>query len=89
MVYIFINHNIYAGNGGYIRDSTTHFGFRTKSDGDAISIFGSSNVWIDHLSMERATDGLIDVIQGSFAVTISNCHMADHNEVYIHLNSLA
>jgi len=73
--------NIQVGNGGLIRDSETHYGFRTYSDGDGISIFGSSNVWIDHVSMRNCKDGLIDAIQGSTAITISNGHFTDHNEV--------
>ncbi|XP_048502239.1 probable pectate lyase P59 [Beta vulgaris subsp. vulgaris] len=76
-------HQIYPGDGGLIRDSANHFGLRTRSDGDAISIFGASNIWIDHVSMARGTDGLIDIIQGSTAITISNCHMTDHNEVFL------
>ena len=72
--------------GGMIRDSYNHVGQRTRSDGDAISIFGSSNIWIDHLSLSECADGLVDVIQGSTAITISNCHMTKHNDV-IHLYS--
>ncbi|KAG5087793.1 hypothetical protein JHK86_000405 [Glycine max] len=75
--------NIQVGNGGLIRDSETHYGFRTYSDGDGISIFGSSNVWIDHVSMRNCKDGLIDAIQGSTAITISNGHFTDHNEVML------
>lgn len=70
-----------VGNGGLIRDSEDHYGFRTQSDGDGISIFGSSNVWIDHVSMRNCRDGLIDAIMGSTAITISNGHFTDHNEV--------
>ncbi|XP_019432025.1 PREDICTED: pectate lyase-like [Lupinus angustifolius] len=76
-------HNIVVGSGGLIRDSENHFGFRTMSDGDGISIFGSSNVWIDHVSMRKCQDGLIDVVMGSTAVTISNSHFTDHNEVML------
>ncbi|XP_052176716.1 pectate lyase-like [Diospyros lotus] len=76
-------HDIKSGNGGMIRDSTTHYGFRTRSDGDGVSIFGSSNIWLDHLSMSNCVDGLIDVVQGSTAVTISNCHFTHHNEVLL------
>jgi len=75
--------NILAKEGGRIRESHDHVGIRTRSDGDAISIFGASNIWIDHVSLSNATDGLIDVIQGSTAITISNCHMTAHNEVSI------
>ncbi|GMH27606.1 hypothetical protein Nepgr_029449 [Nepenthes gracilis] len=76
-------HDIVPGNGGMIRDSVSHYGFRTRSDGDAISVFGSSRVWLDHLSLTRAADGLIDIVQGSTAITISNCHMTHHNEVFL------
>lgn len=76
-------HDIKAGSGGMIRSSTDHYGFRTRSDGDGISIFGSSHVWLDHLSMSKCTDGLIDVIMASTAVTISNCHFTHHNEAML------
>ncbi|KAM0944778.1 putative pectate lyase [Dioscorea sansibarensis] len=78
-------HDIKAGNGGMIRDSTTHYGLRTRSDGDGISIYGASNVWIDHVSMYNCMDGLIDAIQGSTAITISNSHFTRHNDVYVML----
>lgn len=73
--------NIGRGFGGMIRDSETHFGLRTKSDGDGINIFGSSNIWIDHVSMTHCSDGMIDAIMGSTAITISNSHFTDHDEV--------
>ncbi|KAL5100334.1 hypothetical protein RYX36_004661 [Vicia faba] len=75
--------DITVGNGGLIRDAENHFGQRTRSDGDGISIFGSSNVWIDHVSMRNCRDGLIDVIMGSTAITISNSHFTDHNEAML------
>ncbi|MQM08603.1 hypothetical protein Taro_041459 [Colocasia esculenta] len=74
-------HDIKSGNGGMIRDSPTHYGFRSRSDGDGISIFGSSNIWIDHVSMSNCMDGLIDVVQGSTGITISNCHFTHHDHV--------
>ncbi|EPS62426.1 hypothetical protein M569_12361, partial [Genlisea aurea] len=76
-------HDIKPGSGGTIRDSPTHFGFRTPSDGDAISMFGATNIWIDHVSAARCSDGLIDAIQASTAITISNCHFAQHNDVML------
>ncbi|XVE53283.1 hypothetical protein DITRI_Ditri02bG0192200 [Diplodiscus trichospermus] len=76
-------HDITPASGGLIRDAEDHFGFRTKSDGDGISLFGATNVWLDHLSMYRCFDGLIDAIQASTAITISNCHFTDHNEVML------
>jgi pectate lyase len=74
-------HDIVPASGGVIRDSVEHYGFRTKSDGDGISIFGSQNIWIDHVSMKNCYDGLIDAIQASTGITISNGHFTDHNEV--------
>lgn len=74
-------HHIAATNGGMIRDSVNHYGFRTKSDGDGVSLFGATNVWLDHLSMYKCRDGLIDAIQGSTAITISNCHFTHHDQV--------
>lgn len=76
-------HDIVPGNGGLIRDSVDHYGYRTRSDGDGISIFASSNIWIDHVSMWSCTDGLIDAIMGSTAITISNSHFTRHNEVML------
>ncbi|KAK9707286.1 hypothetical protein RND81_07G186700 [Saponaria officinalis] len=75
--------NIVPGSGGIIRDSETHLGFRTMSDGDAISIFGSHHIWIDHCSFSSCADGLIDAIQGSTAITISNCHMTNHDKAFL------
>jgi len=76
-------HDIKPSNGGIIRDSLQHFGIRTKSDGDGISIYGSSDIWIDHCSMRNCADGLIDAIEGSTAITISNCHFTHHNDVLL------
>ncbi|KAL9678361.1 hypothetical protein QQ045_016205 [Rhodiola kirilowii] len=76
-------HDTVAGTGGMIRDSEDHVGIRTASDGDGISIFGSSNVWIDHVSMSNCKDGLIDAIMGSTAITISNSHFTHHNDVML------
>ncbi|XP_047321218.1 pectate lyase-like [Impatiens glandulifera] len=76
-------HDTVSRNGGMIRDSVNHMGIRTRSDGDGISLFGATNVWIDHVSMSNCADGLIDAIMGSTAVTISNCHFTKHNDVML------
>ncbi|KAJ8452358.1 hypothetical protein Cgig2_006163 [Carnegiea gigantea] len=76
-------HDIKQGSGGLISDSTDHFGIRGVSDGDGISIFGSTHVWIDHVSMSNCYDGLIDAIEASTAITISNSHFTDHNDVML------
>nr|CAD1839185.1 unnamed protein product [Ananas comosus var. bracteatus] len=75
--------NIKAASGATIRDSPEHFGQRMQSDGDGISVLGSSNIWIDHVSMSNCADGIIDVIDGSTAVTISNSHFAHQNNVML------
>ncbi|KAH7576315.1 hypothetical protein JRO89_XS01G0033300 [Xanthoceras sorbifolium] len=66
-----------------VRSSPSHYGWRTMADGDGISIFGSSHVWIDHNSLSNCADGLIDAIMGSTAITISNNFFTHHNEVML------
>ncbi|KAL6604444.1 hypothetical protein ACP70R_042871 [Stipagrostis hirtigluma subsp. patula] len=76
-------HDVRQSPGGLMRDSPTHLGTRTKADGDGISLFGATNVWIDHISMSNCEDGLIDVVQSSTGITISNCHLTHHNDVML------
>jgi len=71
-----------AGN-AMVRDSPTHYGWRTICDGDGISIFGGSHVWVDHVSLSNCADGLIDAIMASTAITISNSYFTNHNEVML------
>jgi len=71
-----------AGN-AMVRDSPGHYGWRTISDGDGVSIFGASNIWVDHCSLSSCTDGLIDAIIGSTAITISNNFMTHHDKVML------
>ncbi|XP_009778380.1 probable pectate lyase 5 [Nicotiana sylvestris] len=66
-----------------IRSSPTHVGYRGKSDGDGISIFGSRNIWVDHCALSHCTDGLIDAIMGSTAITISNSYFSHHDDVML------
>ncbi|GLJ32818.1 hypothetical protein SUGI_0660920 [Cryptomeria japonica] len=79
---IHIHHCRPAGN-AMVRSSPTHYGWRTMCDGDGVSIFGGSHIWVDHCSLSRCADGLIDAIMGSTAITISNNHFAHHNEVML------
>ncbi|KAJ0908956.1 putative pectate lyase [Helianthus annuus] len=39
-------YDIVEGSGGMIRSKHDHVGIRGRSDGDAISIFRSSQVWV-------------------------------------------
>ncbi|KAG6547336.1 hypothetical protein Mapa_011273 [Marchantia paleacea] len=66
-----------------VRSSSSHVGKRGKTDGDGISIISSSNIWIDHNSLSRCTDGLIDAIHGSDLITISNNYFSNHDKVML------
>ncbi|KAL0004408.1 hypothetical protein SO802_011969 [Lithocarpus litseifolius] len=76
-------HDCKQGGNAYVRDSPDHYGWRTISDGDGVSIFGGSHIWVDHCSLANCHDGLIDAIYGSTAITISNNYMTHHNKVML------
>ncbi|XP_073269161.1 probable pectate lyase 12 isoform X1 [Primulina huaijiensis] len=76
-------HHCYQSGETNVRSSPTHYGWRTLSDGDGISIFGSRDIWIDHCSLSNCKDGLIDAIMGSTAITISNSIFSHHNKVIL------
>ncbi|KAJ6854368.1 putative pectate lyase 5 [Iris pallida] len=76
-------HDCKQGGNAYVRDSPRHYGWRTVSDGDGVSIFGGSHVWVDHCSLSNCHDGLVDAIEGSTAITISNNYMTHHNKVML------
>ncbi|KAK1694579.1 hypothetical protein QYE76_011276 [Lolium multiflorum] len=71
-----------AGNAN-VRSSPTHAGWRTRSDGDGISLFSARDVWVDHCALWRCADGLVDAIMGTTAVTVSNSYFAHHDEVML------
>lgn len=56
---------------------------KERSDGDGITIYGAAHIWVDHCSLSNCFDGLIDVVHGSTAVTISNNYMTRHNKVML------
>ncbi|KAJ6769572.1 PECTATE LYASE 16-RELATED [Salix purpurea] len=76
-------HDCRTGKSGRVISTPTHVGQRQGSDGDAIAIFASSNVWIDHCYLARCTDGLIDVIHASTSVTVSNNYFSQHDKVML------
>ncbi|XP_073066690.1 probable pectate lyase 12 [Primulina eburnea] len=76
-------HHCYQSGETNVRSSPTHYGWRTMSDGDGISIFGSRDIWIDHCSLSNCKDGLIDAIMGSTSITISNSIFSHHNKVML------
>ncbi|KAL8129277.1 hypothetical protein V2J09_018432 [Rumex salicifolius] len=76
-------HDCVPTGNAMVRSSPSHFGWRTMADGDGISIFGSSHIWIDHNSLAKCADGLVDAVIGSTAITISNNFFTHHNEVML------
>ncbi|XP_023750912.2 putative pectate lyase 2 [Lactuca sativa] len=76
-------HDCKPGKSGLVRNSPTHLGHRQGSDGDAIVIFDSSYVWVDHCFLARAIDGLIDIIHASTLITISNNFFSQHDKVML------
>ena len=76
-------HDCKPGGNAMVRSSPRHYGWRTISDGDGVSIFGGSHVWVDHCSLSNCEDGLIDAIMGSTAITLSNNYMTHHDKVML------
>ncbi|XP_071687004.1 probable pectate lyase 18 [Rutidosis leptorrhynchoides] len=66
-----------------IRVSPTDVVGRGKSDGDGLTIRGVRNLWIDHCSFARCTDGLVDITEGSTAVTVTNSYFTEHDKVML------
>lgn len=75
-------HDIKVTGPARIMSNVTHVGERGIADGDAITIYTSKQIWIDHCSFAKAADGLIDAIHGSSMITISNNQFANHNKVF-------
>ncbi|GJU67543.1 dirigent protein 6-like protein [Tanacetum coccineum] len=65
-------HSRVLAKGGMIRSEADHVGIRGHSDGDAICLFGTIDVWIDRCSFARSYDGVIYVIAHSTDITISD-----------------
>jgi len=76
-------HDCVPAGDANVRSSPTHYGWRTRSDGDGISLFGARDVWVDHCALWRCADGLVDAIMGSTAITVSNSYFAHHDEVML------
>jgi pectate lyase len=76
-------HDIKPSGPATIRASPTHVIHRGVSDGDGIHVWGSKNVWVDHVYLARATDGLLDITRGSTMVTVSNSVFQQHNKVML------
>lgn len=50
---------------------------------DAIRLVAAKNIWIDHNTLYRAHDGLIDAQSGSTGITISNNWFKKHDKVML------
>ncbi|CAK9872177.1 unnamed protein product [Sphagnum jensenii] len=61
----------------------THVGYRGMADGDAVSIAGSHDLWVDHNFLANAADGLVDAIEGSTDITVSNNYFTNHDKVML------
>ena len=55
-------------------------GKNDDNDNDGIRVDASDHVWIDHCEFARLGDGQIDIRKDSTHVTVSWCHLRDHNK---------
>ncbi|XP_078427376.1 pectin lyase-like superfamily protein [Wolffia australiana] len=76
-------HDLQAHGPGSVIDSKGKLMAMGGSDGDAIRLVSSAKVWIDHNTLYRCHDGLLDVTRGSSWVTVSNNWFSDHNKVML------
>jgi pectate lyase len=74
-------HDCISTGPAVVRSNSTHFGQRGTTDGDAVNIFGSQDIWVDHCYFANCADGLVDVIMGSTDITVSNNYFTDHDKV--------
>lgn len=51
-----------------------------ENDNDGIRVDTSDHVWIDHCEFARLGDGQVDIRKDSTHVTVSWCHLRDHNK---------
>ncbi|KAL3519437.1 hypothetical protein ACH5RR_017586 [Cinchona calisaya] len=76
-------HDCTPGKRGMVRSTPDHVGLRLGTEGDAITIFTSSHIWIDHCYLAHCADGLIDIVEASTSVTVTNNYFTQHNEVML------
>lgn len=70
-----------AAGPGLVMSNTQHVGHRERSDGDGISVFTSTNIWVDHTYLADCQDGLLDCIHSSTAISITNNYFENHDKV--------
>ncbi|KAI7742721.1 hypothetical protein M8C21_018027, partial [Ambrosia artemisiifolia] len=76
-------HDVKVLPGGMIKSNDGPPILRQASDGDTINVAGSSQIWIDHCSLSKSFDGLVDVTLGSTHVTISNCKFTQQSKAIL------
>jgi pectate lyase len=76
-------HDVVPTGPATIRSSPAHSGGRGRTDGDAVNIYSSHDVWVDHCYFANGADGLVDVTMGSTGVTISNNYFTQHDKVIL------
>ncbi|KAF0927631.1 hypothetical protein E2562_035344 [Oryza meyeriana var. granulata] len=70
-------------SGSSSQDDDGAGGGKGMSDGDGIGVHNSTDVWVDHCTLEDCADGLIDVVEGSTRVTLSNNLLRSHDKVML------
>jgi pectate lyase len=63
-----------------VSSSSTGLLWMETQDADAISVLGCRDIWIDHNTLSKCLDGLVDVTLSSTAVTISNNRFSYHDK---------
>jgi pectate lyase len=74
-------HDILSSGPHHILTAPNLRAFRGASDGDAVHIKSSTNVWVDHCFLAKATDGLVDATKNSTNIPVSNNYFENHNKV--------
>ncbi len=72
----------FRGNGLHLR-KVSNIVLRNLSiseAADAIGIEESHHVWVDHCTLSKCRDGLIDIKRGSDFITVSWNHFSDHHK---------
>ncbi|MBY0320972.1 MAG: hypothetical protein K2X72_19780 [Reyranella sp.] len=59
---------------------------RFRQDSQAVNVVAARDIWLDHLSLARTQDRLINVKTGSTDVTLSWIRFEDHNKVMLFNN---
>ncbi|CAI5512760.1 unnamed protein product, partial [Closterium sp. Naga37s-1] len=52
-------------------------------DGNAVEVWGSTNVWIDHCGFEMALDTQVNIVVGSTNVAVTNNYFVNQDEFHV------